>query len=125
MPCGKIIRPAPKLFTSLPVESNFSTVGSSDILPVARSRQLFWPQRSATQIDLPSLSMSTALVDPHARPSGSLKKSATVVYGLGRSLVGATVLCASTVPPESRIRSARLFLDIAHQPVRTDFGAVD
>src|SRR3954469_14158489 len=108
MPCGKISRPAPKLLTSLPVESNLSTVGRSDILPVARSAHLFAPQRSATQIDLPSLSMSTALVDPHVRPSGSLKKSATVVYGLGRSLVGA-------VCPE---RSAKAFA-LQSRPVAT------
>jgi len=61
MPCGKISIPAPKLFTSLPLESNFSTVGSSDILPVARVEAAVLPQRSATQIDLPSLSTSTAL----------------------------------------------------------------
>jgi hypothetical protein len=69
--------PAPKLFTSFPVESNFNTDGRSDILPVVRSRHelpvgVCGPQRSATQIDLPSLSTSTALVDPHVRPSGSL-----------------------------------------------------
>src|SRR5262245_4036732 len=107
MPCGKIKRPAPKLFTSLPVESNFSTVGRSDILPLARSRQLFTPQRSATQIDLPSLSMSTALVDPHVRPSGSLKYSLTVAYGFGASLVGCTS-CATTGAVNTAAASAYL-----------------
>jgi hypothetical protein len=37
------------------------------------------PQRSATQTILPSGDTSTALVDPHSRPAGSLKKSSTVV----------------------------------------------
>ena len=64
--------PAPKLFTSFPVLSNFSTGSRGDIFPAA-SAHLFAPQRSAIQIDLPSLSISTALVDPHERPSGSLK----------------------------------------------------
>ncbi len=60
--------PAPKLRTSLPDASNFSTTSRGDILP--STQQLLAPHRSATQIDLPSLSMSTALVDPHVRPSG-------------------------------------------------------
>ena len=59
--------PAPKLFTSLPVSSNFRTVSSVEPM------QEFAPQRSPTQIDLPSLSTSTALVEPHVRPSGILK----------------------------------------------------
>src|SRR5262245_22375761 len=53
----------------------------SGVLP-----QLFVPHRSATQIVLPSLSMSTALVDPHARPS--LAKPSIVLYGFGSSFVG-------------------------------------
>src|SRR4051794_9527966 len=85
--------PAPKLVTSFPVGSNFNTLGSLDILPVARSRQLFAPQRSATQTDLPSLSISTALVEPHVRPSGSLKKSFIVRYGFGALLTG-RISCA-------------------------------
>src|SRR5947207_5986709 len=96
MPCGKISRPAPKLFTSLPVESNFKTLGRSDILPVVRSRHelpvgVNGPQRSATQIDLPSLSTSTALVDPHVRPSGSLAPPSMRCYGFGASVVGETI----------------------------------
>src|SRR5258708_8814369 len=96
MPCGKISMPAPKLFTSLPVESNFSTDGRSDILPVVRSRHEFpvgvcGPHRSATQIDLPSLSTSTALVDPHVRPSGSLAQPSMRGYGFGASLLGETI----------------------------------
>ncbi len=73
MPCAKAIIPAPKLFTSFPDASNFSTGSSGDILPVAGSAQLFTPHRSATQTERPSLSMSTALVEPHVRPAGSLK----------------------------------------------------
>src|SRR5262249_6950458 len=73
MPCANAIMPAPKLFTSLPDASNFRTGSSGDILPVAGSAQLLAPHRSATQIDFPSLSMSTALVDPQVRPAGSLK----------------------------------------------------
>ena len=84
--------PAPKLFTSFPDESNFSTLGRSDIFPFA-SRQRFAPQRSATQIDLPSLSTSTALVDPQLLPSGSFAHPSTLWYGLGASLVGWTAAC--------------------------------
>ncbi len=65
--------PVPKLCTSLPVSSNFSSTGSGDIAFLARSQQELAPQRSPTQIDLPSLSISTALVEPQVRPSGSLK----------------------------------------------------
>ena len=66
--------------------------GRLDICPVARSRQLFAPQRSPTQMLRPSLSISTALVDPHVRPSGILKKCSTVVYGFGNELVGAPLV---------------------------------
>jgi hypothetical protein len=54
--------PAPNDFTSVPVESNFRIGGRSE------PAQLFAPQRSATQMLVPSLSISTALVDPHVRP---------------------------------------------------------
>src|SRR5207247_1408654 len=59
MPCGKMNIPAPKLLTSLPVSSNFRTAGRFD------PAQLFAPHRSATQIDLPSGAISTALVAPN------------------------------------------------------------
>src|SRR5262249_14871317 len=73
MPCANAIIPAPKLFTSFPDASNFSTGSSGDIAPVAGSAQLLTPHRSPTQIDRPSLSISTALVDPHVRPAGNWK----------------------------------------------------
>ena len=79
----------PKLCTSLPDSSNFRITGSGDIAFFSRSQQLLTPQRSPTQIDLPSLSMSTALVDPQVRPAGILKWFSMVVYGLGASLTGA------------------------------------
>ena len=66
--------PAPKLLTSLPDSSKSSTGSSCDIFPVVGSAtHVFAPQRSATQIDRPSRAMSTALVEPHVRPSGNLK----------------------------------------------------
>src|SRR5882724_9016319 len=104
MPCAKMIMPAPKLLTSLPDASNFKIGGASDILPVARSiHPLLWgvkpPQRSATQIDLPSLSTSTALVEPHVRPSGSFAQPSIDWYGLGRSLVGFMSPCANVSAP--------------------------
>jgi hypothetical protein len=40
--------------------------------------QEFAPQRSATQIDFPSLSISTALVEPQVLPSGSFAQPSTV-----------------------------------------------
>jgi hypothetical protein len=65
-------KPAPKLATSVPDASNFSTVGRFD------PTQLFAPQRSATQIDRPSGSMSTALVAPQVRPAGIRAQFSTV-----------------------------------------------
>src|SRR5687767_15150472 len=79
MPCGDWMTPAPNDFTSLPVASNLRIGSSVDV------RQLFAEQRSATQMLLPSLSMSTALVEPHVRPS-SFAHPSTVRYGFGRSL---------------------------------------
>src|SRR5438093_8704569 len=84
MPCGETNMPAPKLFSSLPDESN-SRMGST----VGESRHaLLPPHRSATQILLPSLSISTALSDPHIRPAGSFAQFSTGRYGFGASLAG-------------------------------------
>src|SRR6185503_13167131 len=80
--CGDRINPAPKCATTFPVASNLS-IGSSVEL-----RQLFVPQRSATQMLFPSRSISTALVEPQVRPSGSFAQPSIVRYGFGRSLVG-------------------------------------
>ena len=57
--------PAPKLRTSLPAASNFITTGRFD------PTHEFAPQRSAIQMDVPSMSGSTVLIDPHTRPSGN------------------------------------------------------
>src|SRR6185503_6449866 len=91
MPCGETSMPAPKPFRSLPDESNLrigSTVGES-------RHALLPPHRSATQMLLPSLSISTALSDPHFRPSGSCAQFSTVRYGFGASLVGEGADCAA------------------------------
>src|SRR5262245_34965249 len=76
MPCGNTNIPSPKLFNSLPDASNLNTVGSFD------PTQVFAPHLSATQMDLPSRSISTALVAPHVLPSGIFAQFSTVVYGL-------------------------------------------
>src|SRR6202161_3186200 len=91
--------PAPKLFSTLPSVSSWSTVSIFLIWPVARSRQLLAPHRSATQTDFPSLSMSTALVDPIFLPSGSFAQCSIVRYGLGASLVGCVSEAAAYVLP--------------------------
>ena len=71
--------PCPKLATILPFGSNLNTVCSGDISPLARSQQLFTAQRSATQMLRPSLSISTALVEPQVRPSGSFAHPSIVL----------------------------------------------
>src|SRR6516165_10575226 len=76
--------PPPKLFTSVPDWSNLRIGGS--ILPA----QVLAPHRSATQMLVPSRSTSTALVDPHIRPAGSLNQFSTVRNGLGCELGGAS-----------------------------------
>src|SRR5439155_25365436 len=111
MPWGETNMPAPKLFRSLPDESNLrigSTVGES-------RHALFPPHRSPTQTLLPSLSISTALSDPHFRPSGSCAQFSTVRYGLGRSLVGDGPDCAATntINPAKAGSHVRLRLDRA------------
>src|SRR4030095_11393501 len=102
MPCGNTIMPAPKLLTSLPDASKCSTVSSVDISPLAASQQVLALHRSATQIVFPSLSISTALVDPQERPSGNFANPSIVEYGFGASLVGVAPgagVCASTPLP--------------------------
>ena len=65
--------PAPKLFDELAGRDRTSGPDrAATSCPWPRSQQLLAPQRSPTQIDVPSLSMSTALVDPQVRPLGSL-----------------------------------------------------
>src|SRR5438045_4574118 len=106
MPWGETSMPAPKLFRSLPDESNLrigSTVGES-------RHALLPPHRSATQMLLPSLSISTALSDPHFRPSGSCAQFSTVRYGFGASLVGEGLDCAAerrNAATRSRINPAK------------------
>src|SRR5262245_43000690 len=82
MPCGNTNIPSPKLFTSLPDASNLRTVGKFD------PAQVFAPHLSATQMDLPSRSISTALVAPHVRPVGIFAQFSTVANGLGGALTG-------------------------------------
>src|SRR5512142_250648 len=82
---------APKLFSSFPEASNLRIGGS--LLPAHELA----PQRSATQMLAPSRSISTALVDPHMRPSGSLNQLSMVRYGSGCEF-GAW---ASTSPAEN------------------------
>src|SRR5882672_9184305 len=85
MPWGNMNIPPPKLLTSLPDASNLRMVGRFD------PTQVFAPHLSATQMDLPSGSISTALVAPHALSSGIFAQFSTVAYGLGRSLTGWTL----------------------------------
>ena len=72
MPCGNRNTPAAKLLTSRPSESNLSSAGSSE------PAQVFAPHLSPTQMDFPSRSISTALVDPQVRPSGIFAQPSTV-----------------------------------------------
>src|SRR5215510_14604611 len=91
MPCGKMNMPAPKLLTRFPFSSNLRTTGRDE------PAQEFAPHRSATQMDLPSGAISTALVDPQFLPSGIFAHPSTVRYGLGRSFIGWS-FCVSTGP---------------------------
>src|SRR5499426_1750106 len=97
MPCGNTNIPSPKLFTSLPDTSNLRTVGSFD------PPQVFAPHLSATQMDLPSGSISTALVDPHVLPSGIFAQFSIVRYGLGKSFTGLRSPWENTSAPENVI----------------------
>src|ERR1051326_8477069 len=99
MPCGKISMPPPKLVSNFPDGSNFRIEGRLD------PAQLLAPARSPTH-RLPSRSKSTALVDPHARPSGSLNQFSTVRYGFGRlACADATAAAHKKTGSKSRIRT--------------------
>src|SRR5262245_8014322 len=97
MPCGKTNIPPAKLVTRLPDESNLRSAGRSE------PPQVFTPHRSATQMDLPSGSISTALVAPQVLPSGIFAQFSIVRYGLGRSLTGLRSLWVNTFAPENAI----------------------
>src|SRR6195952_2185621 len=95
-PCGNTNSPAPNFLTSLPEASNFR-IGSRlepSQLKTSPSRicdggmKPCAPQRSATQMLLPSRSMPTPAVEPQMRPSGISPQRSMVRYGLGAELVG-------------------------------------
>src|SRR5215831_12030995 len=94
---------SPKLLTSLPDASNLRMVGRFD------PAQVFAPHLSATQMDLPSGSISTALVAPPALPSGIFAQFSTVAYGLGKSLTGWTL--SWVYAPPADIASAATMTD--------------
>src|SRR5262245_21547410 len=83
MPCGYTISPEPNALTKFPSPSNFQIGAASE------PRQMLAPQRSAIQIDLPSLSIAIALADPRVRPCGILKNASFRAYGFGRALSAA------------------------------------
>ena len=74
--------PSPNDFTRLPLASNLRIAGRFE--PV---HEFCW-QRSATQMLTPSLSISTALVDPHVRPSGSFAQPAIGLVRIGPVIGG-------------------------------------
>src|ERR1700719_3538226 len=90
-PCGNNMRPAPKLFTSLPVSSNLRTGSRFEPSQPNCTPALTCdggakaPQRSATQMLLPSRSVPMPAVEPQFRPSGSLPNGVPT-YGLGSEL---------------------------------------
>src|SRR5882672_10112698 len=93
--CGKMNIPAPKLFNSLPEESNFSTAGTGEPAQLSYvnaeapgGTSGFAPHRSATHTDSPSLSIATPFSAPHFLPSGRFPHGVIDWYGLGRSVVG-------------------------------------
>ena len=73
MPCGNRNRPSPKLLTSFPEASNFITTGSFE------PAQLFAPHRSAIQIERPSMSGSTVLIDPQSAAFGPREGLSTLL----------------------------------------------
>src|SRR5215472_17770011 len=88
--------PAPKLFRSLPLESNLrmgsrfepsQANGTPGFIPLGKAAS---PQRSATQTLVPSRSIPIALVAPQTRPCGSCAQFSIERYGSGSELVGAT-----------------------------------
>src|ERR1700674_5179745 len=103
---------APKLFRSLPDESNLRTGGTVEPAQLSYANgdapsgmSGFAPHRFATQTDSPSLSIATAFSAPQVLPSGSFPHAATVWYGLGRSFVGWRSLSPHTLAPHSVIEA--------------------
>jgi hypothetical protein len=96
-PCGNNSSPSPKAFISLPDASNLRIGGrfepsqANGVPGFISEGGANAPQRSATQTLLPSGSMSTPLVEPQLRPSGSFAQFSIAWYGLGAELVGALI----------------------------------
>src|SRR5262249_34999200 len=93
-PCGKLNSPAPRLVTNLPVGSNFTTGATFDL------EQSLAPQRSNTQMLLPSRSASTAIAAPNLRPSGFFADFPPMRGGLGGEW-GRGAACATPSPADS------------------------
>src|SRR6266853_1838518 len=98
--CGPSISPGPlpflpQVLMNFPVLSNFTTGSKFEPSQPNCTPGLTCeggakaPQRSATQMLLPSGSTSMPAVEPQLRPSGNLPNGAPT-YGLGSELVGAT-----------------------------------
>src|SRR3970040_2290769 len=102
MPGGKFRIPGANDVPRLPFASNLRIAGRFE--PV---HEFCW-QRSATQMLTPSRSISTALVEPQVRPSGSLAQPVIVSYGFGRSLVGGIdalpPACAAAWPARTAVK---------------------
>src|SRR5262245_50366882 len=130
---------APKLFTTLP-DASILRIGAT-----GEPSQVLPPQRSNTQMLLPSGSTSTPIVCPHLRPSGSFAQFLDRPIGIGR-VAGLRLrahrchrdrrdegktehplrLLVHVIPPALPARSPhRLVLDVLHQSFRPHFGAVD
>ncbi len=92
IPCGKTNMPAPKLASSLP-DGSKCRIGDRFEL-----EQVSPPQRSKTQTLLPSRSIATAVVPPHARPAGSWPNDVAAPNGSGRSMLGWVASCARAAP---------------------------
>src|SRR5215831_17680440 len=103
MPCGATNIPEPKLFRTLPLLPSLKITSIFWISRVWGSRQLLAPQRSATHTDTPSLSISTALVEPIFRPPGSLAQCSMAIYGFGEPLVGSLVSGGVLVSTEAAV----------------------
>src|SRR5262245_72833 len=86
MPCGQTNMPAPKLRTSLPVESKRCT--GFTLVP-RQPGVVPGPQRSTAHTDLPSLSTATPFEPPHGRVSlPNFAQSRITLYGLAPELTG-------------------------------------
>src|SRR5262245_1069402 len=92
--------PEPKAATTWPWAFSFWIGATLELV------QSLPPQRSNTQMELPSLSTSMPMVEPKGRPMEGFTQVSCALYGFGAVLDGLLPWASTEAPPKRPVMSA-------------------